>query len=69
LITGTIPGNGGGKASGRLGGLHYVGCNKLALIYSRRPASGTVDSTTSTNTEDELAIIYFTYNSTANTFT
>ena len=35
IIEGSIPGNFGGQSSGRMGGLHILPNNKMAMIYSR----------------------------------
>jgi hypothetical protein len=61
VIPGTIPGNGTGKACGKLGGLHVFspgGFQNYAQVYSRVPCPKMFGSVEANNV-DEAAIIYF----------
>ena len=54
IVSGSIPGNGGGGSYGTLGGLSYLGDDLLAVTYQRK--AGTTSM--STNNVNEVGIVF-----------
>ncbi|EAR98236.2 hypothetical protein TTHERM_00344360 (macronuclear) [Tetrahymena thermophila SB210] len=61
VVQGDIPGDGSGKASGRIGGFFsiYGNRNQKLFVYQRKACNGGYAGKTSTNSINELAVIKF----------
>jgi hypothetical protein len=62
VVSGDIPGDGGGKSCGRLGGLSMLnsgGFVKFAQVYSRRACTAENDGKSTTNTKNEVGLVFF----------
>jgi len=60
IISGNIPGDGGGQSSGRMGGLMKISSSgNYALAYSRIPCTTSFEGTVTSNTINEIALIMF----------
>ena len=62
IISGEIPGNGGGKSCGRLGGLSIVDSLSyqfFAQVYARRACTSGYSGSNKTNTVNEIGLVTF----------
>lgn len=59
VLPGSIPGNGGGATSGRLGGLSEMRDGLFVQSYARRPTSTSFQGTASVSNLDETGLLFF----------